>query len=64
MQKVVAKELVKLIKLGIIGFLLVIIVVLAGEKLTGIEAIILGVIPYILYQLYCAFNKVRRRKKK
>lgn len=64
MQKVVAKELVKLIKLGIIGFLLVIIVVLAGEKLTGIEAIILGVIPYILYQLYCAFNKARRRKKK
>lgn len=64
MQKVIAKESVKLIKLGIIGFLLIIIVVLADEKLTGIEAVLLGITPYILYQLYCVFYKARRRKKK
>lgn len=64
MQKVIAKESVKLIKLGIMGFLLIIIVVLAGEKLTGAEAVILGIAPYILYQLYCAFYRARRRKKK
>ena len=53
MKKVVAREWIKVVKLGIAGLLLVIVVVLSGEQLQGIEALILGIIPYILYQLYC-----------
>ena len=64
MQKVYKKEAFKLLKLGIVGFLLVIILVLAGEKLTGTEAIILGIAPYILYQLYCAIQSLIREKRK
>lgn len=63
MQKVLAKESIKLLKLGVVGFLLIIVVVLAGEKLTATEMIILGVTPYIVYQLYCAYQRAMRRKK-
>jgi len=62
MQKVLAKESVKLVKLGVIGWLLVL--VLAGEQLSGIEAVTLGIIPCVLYQAYCAFHWTKRRKKK
>lgn len=62
MKKVIKKEAVKLLKLGIVGFLLVIVVVLAGEKLTGIEAILLGIAPYIFYQLYCFIQRAMGRK--
>lgn len=64
MQKVIAKESVKLLKLGVVGFLLIIVVVLAGEKLTATEMIILGITPYIVYQLYCGYQRATRRKKK
>lgn len=64
MKKVYKKETFKLLKLGVVGFLLVIILVLAGEKMTGSEMVILAVTPYILYQIYCAFNKGKRGKKK
>jgi uncharacterized membrane protein len=64
MQKVYKKEAFKLLKLGVVGFLLVIILVLAGEKMTGTEMVILAITPYILYQLYCVFNRARRAKKK
>ncbi len=64
MQKVLAKESVKLLKLGVIGLLLVIVLVLAGEQLSGIEALILGITPYVLYQAYCAIHRTKRRKKK
>lgn len=64
MQKVLAKESVKLLKFGIVGLLLVIVLVLAGEQLKGIEALILGITPYILYQLYCAIQWAGKRKKK
>jgi ACR3 family arsenite efflux pump ArsB len=63
-KKVIAKESIKLLKLLAVGFLLIIILVLAGEKLTGTEAIILAITPYILYQLYFAFNRAGRSKKK
>lgn len=63
MQKVLAKESVKLLKLCIVGLLLVFVVVLSGEQLQGIELMILGITPYILYQLYCVFQWVRKRKK-
>lgn len=63
-KKVIAKESIKLLKLLAVGFLLIIILVLAGEKMTGIEAVILAITPYILYQLYCAFQRARRRNKK
>ena len=64
MQKVAAKELMKLVKLCIVGLLLVIIVVLSGEQLQGIEALVMGIIPYILYQLYCVIRWVMHRTKK
>jgi len=64
MQKVLAKESIKFLKLCIIGLLLVIVVVLAGEQLSGIEALILGITPYIIYQGYCAIHRATRRKKK
>jgi asparagine N-glycosylation enzyme membrane subunit Stt3 len=64
MQKVIKKESLKLLKLCIVGFLLIIVLVLAGEKLTFIEAVILGITPYILYQIYCATQWLKRRKKR
>jgi uncharacterized membrane protein len=64
MQKVYKKEAFKLLKLGIVGFLLVIILVLAGEKLSGTEAVILGMAPYIIFQLYCVIQRARARRKK
>lgn len=64
MQKVLAKESVKLLKLGAVGFLLIIILVLAGEKLTATEMIILGITPYVVYQLYCAIHWMKYRKKR
>lgn len=64
MQKVYKKEAFKLLKLGVVGFLLVIILVLAGEKMTATEMVILAITPYILYQLYCVFNRTKRPKKK
>lgn len=64
MQKVYKKEAFKLLKLGVVGFLLVIILVLAGEKMTGVEMVILAITPYIFYQLYCVLNRARRPKKK
>jgi hypothetical protein len=63
-KKVIAREWVKFVKLGIIGLLLVIVVVLAGEQLQGIEALILGITPYILYQLYCVACWAMKRTKK
>ncbi|MTI63312.1 hypothetical protein [Methylophaga sp.] len=63
-KKVIAKESIKLLKLLAVGFLLIIILVLAGEKMTGTEAVILAITPYILYQLYCAIHRSMRRKKK
>jgi ACR3 family arsenite efflux pump ArsB len=65
-KKVLVKESIKLLKLLAVGFLLIIILVLAGEKMTGTEMVILAITPYILYQLYFAFNRNRagRRKKK
>lgn len=63
-KKVLVKESIKLLKLLVVGFLLNIILVLAGEKMTGIEMVILALTPYILYQLYCAFDRAGRRKKK
>lgn len=63
-KKLLMRESIKLLKLLAVGFLLIIILVLAGEKLTGIEMIILGITPYILYQLYCAYQQAMRRKKK
>lgn len=64
MQKVLAKESMKLLKLGILGGLLVIILVLAGEQLGGIEALILGITPYVLYQLYRGIQWATKRNKK
>lgn len=63
-KKFIARESIKLLKLLAVGFLLIIILVLAGEKMTGTEAVILAITPYILYQLYFAFNKGKRGKKK
>lgn len=64
MQKVLAKESIKLLKLGIVGLLFVIVLVLAGEELSGIEALILGITPYVLYQIYCAIQWATKHKKK
>lgn len=64
MQKVLVKESVKLLKFGIVGLLLVIVLVLAGEQLSGIEALILGITPYVLYQIYCGIQRATKRKKK
>lgn len=63
-KKLLMKESIKLLKLLVVGFLLIIILVLAGEKMTGTEMVILAITPYFLYQLYCVFNKARRAKKK
>ena len=64
MKKGITKEWVKLVKLGVTGLLLVIVVVLAGEQLQGIEALILGITPYIIYQLYCVSCWAMKRTKK
>jgi uncharacterized membrane protein len=63
-KKVLVKESIKLLKLLAVGFLLIIILVLAGEKMTGTEMVILAITPYILYQLYCVFNKAGRGRLK
>jgi len=63
-KKVVAREWIKLVKLGAAGLLLVIVVVLAGEQLQGIEALILGITPYILFQLYSIICWAMKRTKK
>ncbi len=64
MKKRITKEWLKLLKLGIVGLLLVIVLVVSGEQLQGIEALILGIIPYILYQIYCAIRWFGKRPKK
>ena len=64
MKKVIAKEWIKVVKLGIAGLLLVIVVVVSGEQLQGTDALILGIIPYILYQLYCVTCWAMKRTKK
>jgi hypothetical protein len=63
-HKVMKKEAIKLLKLGMVGFLLVIVVVLAGEKLSVGEMFILGITPYVVYQLYCAIHWLKRHKQK
>lgn len=63
-KKLLVKESFKLLKLLAVGFLLIIILVLAGEKLSGTEIIILGITPYIVYQFYCAYKRSMRHKKK
>jgi len=63
-QKVMVKEWTKFIKLGIVGLLLVIVLVVSGEQLQGIEALVLGIIPYVLYQLYCVAHWAMKRKNK
>lgn len=64
MQKLIKKESLKFFKLLLVGLLLVIILVLSGEQLKGSEILILSIMPYILYQLYCAIKRTMRRKKK
>ncbi len=64
MRKVLAKESIKFLKFGAVGLLLIIVLVLAGEQLSGLEALILGLTPYILYQAYCAIYRTKRRHKK
>jgi hypothetical protein len=63
-QKALAKEWVKLVKLGLAGLLLVIVLVVSGEQLQGLEALILGMIPYFLYQLYCVIRWAMKRTNK
>ncbi|MAX51721.1 MAG: hypothetical protein CMH22_07035 [Methylophaga sp.] len=64
MRKVFAKESMKFLKLGVVGLLLIIVLILAGEKLSGIEALILVLLPYVLYQIYTAIQSAKKRKKK
>ncbi|BDZ72380.1 MULTISPECIES: hypothetical protein [Methylophaga] len=64
MRKVFAKESIKFLKLGVVGLLLIIVLILAGEKLSGIEALILGLLPYVLYQIYTAIQSAKKHKKK
>lgn len=64
MQKVIKKESMKFFKLLLVGLLLIIVLVLSGEQLKGSEILILGITPYILYQIYCAIHRAMRRKKK
>ena len=63
MQKVTIKEWTKFIKLGIVGLLLVIVLVVSGEQLQGIDALVLGLIPYVIYQFYCLARWVLKQKK-
>lgn len=64
MQKVLKKESMTFFKLFMVGLLLIIVLVLSGEQLTGIEILILGITPYFLYQIYRAVHAKTRRKKK
>lgn len=64
MQKVIKKESLKFFKLLVVGLLLIIVLVLSGEQLKGSEMLILGMTPYILYQIYCAIHWRMRHKKK
>lgn len=64
MQKGIKKELVKFFKLCLVGLLFIIVLVLSGEKLNGSDMLILGLTPYVLYQIYRVIHwKMRRRKK-
>jgi|GEM_PF-907964 len=63
MKKVIKKESMKFFKLLLVGLLLIIILILSGEKLAGSEILILSLTPYILYQIYCAIHQTARRKK-
>jgi ABC-type antimicrobial peptide transport system permease subunit len=64
MQKVLAKESMKFLKLVAVGLLLIIVLILAGEKLSGIESLILTLLPYLLYQIYSAIQSAKKRKRK
>ncbi len=64
MQKGLAKESMKFLKLGAVGLLLIIVLILAGEKLSGIDALILGLLPYVIYQIYSAIQSAKKRKKR
>ncbi|HDY84468.1 hypothetical protein LCGC14_1378150 [marine sediment metagenome] len=64
MQKRLAKESVKFLKLGVVGLLLIIVLILAGEQLSSIEAVILGLLPYVLYQIYSAIQWAKKHKKR
>lgn len=64
MKKVIKKELLTFFKLLLLGLLLVIVLVLSGEQLKGLEILILSITPYILYQIYHAIHRGMRRKKR
>jgi uncharacterized membrane protein len=64
MKKVIKKELLTIFKLLLLGLLLVIVLVLSGEQLKGLEILILSITPYILYQIYRAIHRGMRRKKR
>ncbi len=64
MKKVIKKESLKFLKLLLVGLLLIIVLVLSGEQLKGSEILILSIIPYILYQIYCVIHRKMRHKKK
>jgi hypothetical protein len=64
MQKVIKKESLKFFKLFMVGLLLIIVLVLSGEELKGTEMLILGITPYILFQIYRAVHWRMRHKKK
>jgi hypothetical protein len=64
MQKVIKKESLKFFKRLLVGLLLIIVLILSGEKLKGSEILILSIIPYILYQSYCVIHRKMRHKKK
>ncbi|SFK35586.1 hypothetical protein [Methylophaga sulfidovorans] len=64
MQKGLAKESMKFLKLGAVGLLLIIVLILAGEKLSGIDALILGLLPYVIYQIYSAIQSAKKGKKR
>ncbi len=64
MKKVIAKEWLKFFKLGVVGLVLVIVLVVSGEQLHGVEALVLGIMPYLLYQLYRAACWAMKAKNK
>lgn len=62
MQKVIKKESLKFFKLFLVGLLLIIVLVLSGEQLKGSEMLILGITPYILFQIYRGIHWGMRHK--
>lgn len=64
MQKVLVKESMKFLKLLIVGLLLIIVLILAGEQLSNIETVILALLPYVLYQIYSAIKSAKKHKKR